>query len=241
MDGRRSSPAQHRLSALSSQLDPQQQQQQPLAAEPAANSALITAAAFVGGAALAFSYDKYGYPRAPASAVPVPGSPEALASDFEEVEAQAAGQDEVGLAVEELDTPALLIDLDALEHNIRTFAATMEGRGCVWRPHCKAVRSPELAHMLIDAGAVGVTCAKLSQAAALADGGITDILVANEIVHPSKVAALIELAAKCESLCVAVDDELALRAISDAAVAAGTSNLDVLVDVNVGMNRCGIQ
>ena len=62
--------------------------------------------------------------------------------------------------------------------------------------------------MLIDAGAVGVTCAKLSQAAALADGGITDILVANEIVHPSKVAALIELAAKCESLCVAVDDEL---------------------------------
>ena len=82
MDGRRSSPAQCRLSALSSQLDPQQQQQQPLAAEPAANSALITAAAFVGGAALAFSYDKYGYPRAPASAARCASARAALPRGF---------------------------------------------------------------------------------------------------------------------------------------------------------------
>ena len=142
--------------------------------------------------------------------------------------------------VESLDTPALLIDMEALEHNIRTYAATMADRNCIWRPHCKAIRSPELAHMLVDAGAIGVTCAKISQAAALADGGITDILIANEIVAPAKVAALIDLAAKVDSLCVAVDDEGALRAIAAAAVAAGMHNLDVLVDVNVGMNRCGI-
>ena len=148
--------------------------------------------------------------------------------------------DEVGLPVEALDTPALLIDMDALEHNIRTYAATIEGRSCIWRPHCKAVRSPELAHMLVDAGAIGVTCAKISQASALADGGITDILIANEIVSPAKVAALIDLAGKVVSLCVAVDDEVALRAIASAATAAGTRNLDVLVDVNVGMDRCGI-
>lgn len=147
---------------------------------------------------------------------------------------------EVGLPVEDLDTPALLIDLDALEHNIRTYVATMEGRGCLWRPHCKAIRSPELAQMLIAAGADGVTCAKISQAAALADGGITDILIANEIVGPAKVNALIELAAKVDKLCIAVDDAAALHAVANAAVAAGTQNLDVLVDVNVGMNRCGI-
>ncbi len=213
-------------------------------ADASGSTALIAVAAALGGAAIAYSYDRYGYPRAPSSAVPVPGSSNHVASGQLEVEDKhdtaSHSEAQVGLPVEALDTPALLIDMDALEHNIRTYVSTMEGRGCIWRPHCKAVRSPELARMLVDAGAVGVTCAKISQASALADGGITDILIANEIVAPAKVAALIDLARKVDSLCVAVDDEVGLRAIADAAMAAGIENLDVLVDVNVGMNRCGI-
>eukprot|EP01043_Picozoa_sp_COSAG02_P021578 COSAG02_NODE_1099_length_14585_cov_19.264669_12_plen_467_part_00 len=219
----------------------------PAAVEPAGASgstALIAVSAALGGAAIAYSYDRYGYPRAPSSAVPVPGSSKHVASGQPEVEDKhdtvLHSEAQVGLPVEAVDTPALLIDMDALEHNIRNYASTMKGRGCIWRPHCKAVRSPELAHMLVDAGAVGVTCAKISQASALADGGIADILIANEIVGPAKVAALMDLAGKVDSLCVAVDDEAGLRAIADAAMAAGIENLDVLVDVNVGMNRCGI-
>ena len=91
----------------------------------------------------------------------------------------------------------------------------------------------------MEGGAVGVTCAKLSQAAALINGGIRDVLLANEIVGPSKVAALVGLSTKCDHLTVACDNEDNLRAISAEAVAQD-AQMSVYVDLNVGMNRCGI-
>ena len=204
-----SSASSRRLRGVAEALAPQP------SVEPASAKELgIAAVSLAAGAAIAYSFEKFGYPRAPMTATPVPGI---AAEEEEEAEAEEADEpavtspSPVGGPVEALDTPALLIDLDALEHNIATFAQTLRAPNVVWRPHCKAVRSPELALMLVAAGAVGVTCAKLSQAAALVDGGIKDVLIANEVVSSAKVSALIALAEKCTALCVAVDDEAALR------------------------------
>ena len=97
----------------------------------------------------------------------------------------------------------------------------------------------ELAQMLVDGGAVGVTCAKITQAAALVAAGIKDVLIANEIVGPIKVANLVELSKSCDRLTVAVDNADNLRAISAEAVTQD-AQMSVLVDLNIGMNRCGI-
>ncbi|MDA1002671.1 MAG: alanine racemase [Chloroflexi bacterium] len=150
----------------------------------------------------------------------------------------AAAATEIGLPVEALDTPALYVDLDALEHNIATMAGVCRDLGVAWRPHVKASKAPELAKRLIAGGAVGITCAKVSEAEVMADGGITDILIANEIVGETKIGRLIALAARVR-ICVAVDDETNLRAISGAATTAGVT-VDVLVDINIGANRCGV-
>lgn len=80
--------------------------------------------------------------------------------------------------------------------------------GAVWRPHMKAIRIPAIAKKMVDAGAVGVTCAKISQAAVLVDSGIRDVLIANEVVGDLKIRALLALAAKADAVCVAVDDEV---------------------------------
>ncbi len=97
----------------------------------------------------------------------------------------------VGRPIEEADTPALWVDLDALEHNIATMARRAADSGVEWRPHVKASKSPDLARMLIEGGATGITCAKVSVAAVMAAGGLDDILFANEIVGPRKIARLV--------------------------------------------------
>lgn len=146
--------------------------------------------------------------------------------------------DPAGLPVEALDTPALLVDLDAFEHNARRMADACAQAGLAWRPHVKACKTPELARILLDAGAVGVTCAKVSEAQAMADGGIDDILIANEVVGEHKVTRLIALA-RSANLCVAVDDQANLTMIAEQAVAGGVV-IDVLVDVDVNLHRCGV-
>ena len=145
---------------------------------------------------------------------------------------------DLGKSLAELDTPALLVDLGALDRNIATMAAAARAAGADWRPHIKASKAPELAKRLIAGGAVGVTSAKVSEAEQMVDGGVDDILIANEIVGPIKIARLAKLATRAR-LCVAVDDATNLREIAAAMSAAGTS-IDVLVDVNVNMNRCGV-
>lgn len=153
-------------------------------------------------------------------------------------EPESAGADAVGLPVEQLDTPALLVDLDALDHNAGLMASRCREAGIAWRPHVKACKTPQIAQRLLDAGAVGVTCAKVSEAEAMAAGGIGDILIANEIVGEFKTARAARLA-RDATLAVAADSEVNLRQLSAAAEAAG-STIEVLIDIDVGLHRCGV-
>ena len=139
----------------------------------------------------------------------------------------------------EIDTPALLLDKPKLERNIKRMAEFVEAGPAKLRPHAKTHKCVEIAKLQLDAGAVGITCAKVGEAEALADGGIPDILIANEIVGPLKIARLVELARRCK-VTVAVDDAGNARQLSEAAVVAGVT-LGCYVEVNVGMDRCGVE
>ncbi len=145
---------------------------------------------------------------------------------------------EVGLKVDELDTPALCIDLDAFEANVAEMASFCKTHQIQWRPHSKAHKSPEIARREVAAGAIGVTCAKLAEAEIMAAGGVRDILIANQIAGPAKVRRLIELREHADPM-VAVDHEMQLRPISKAAAQAGVQ-IRVLIEVNVGLNRAGV-
>ena len=144
--------------------------------------------------------------------------------------------DLIGKPVTEADTPALLLDADALQANINHMAAFFKGRPCKLRPHFKSHKCTAIAKLQMEAGAVGITCAKLGEAEVLADAGITDILVANQIVG-RKISRLIELAKRARPI-VAVDSA---KNIADLSVAAAAgAQLRVLVEVDIGMNRCGV-
>src|ERR1700704_2868962 len=130
-----------------------------------------------------------------------------------------------------LDTPALLVDLDVMEANIARIVATCRAQGVAWRPHSKAHKTPEIAKMQIAAGAIGITCAKLGEAEVMADAGIRDILIANQIVGAPKIARLVELARRSDVI-VAVDSAANLSALDQAATAAGV-RLRVVIEVDI--------
>lgn len=136
------------------------------------------------------------------------------------------------------DTPSLLVDLDALQENIRTMATFFAAKKARLRPHFKSHKCTRIARMQMEAGAVGMTCAKLGEAEVLADAGIRDILIANEIVGPLKINRLIALCARANPM-VAVDSADNIRMLSAIASAAGVT-IRVLVEVDVGMGRCGV-
>ena len=94
---------------------------------------------------------------------------------------------------QQLDTPALCVDVEMLEQNIRSISHTLQQKQVNWRPHSKCHKSPTVGKLLLDAGAIGLTCAKLGEAEVMAAGGVRDILIANLIVGPQKVARLVEL------------------------------------------------
>jgi D-serine deaminase-like pyridoxal phosphate-dependent protein len=144
----------------------------------------------------------------------------------------------IGLPVGELDTPALLIDLDRLQHNIELMASHFKARGVAWRPHAKAFKCPAIAHLLRRAGAIGVTVAKVSEAEVMAAGGIDDILIAHLMVGPSKVARLAALQRQAE-VRVTVDHPQQVDPLGQAASAA-SATIGVLVDVDIGMKRTGV-
>jgi D-serine deaminase-like pyridoxal phosphate-dependent protein len=147
---------------------------------------------------------------------------------------------EVGLHWRELDTPALLVNLDAVERNIRRMAEFCRAAGVNLRPHAKIYKAtPVFAWMQLRAGAVGITVSKLSEAEVLASAGIKDILIANQVVGERKIRRLVNLAAHSD-LIVAVDSYENAQAISQAAAAIGT-RVGVLVEVNIGNNRCGVE
>jgi D-serine deaminase-like pyridoxal phosphate-dependent protein len=145
----------------------------------------------------------------------------------------------IGCGKNDLDTPALCVDLDVLEANIRSFVATCRQHGVNWRPHTKCHKSSAIAQKLLDAGASGVTCAKLGEAEVLAAGGLRDILIANMIVGPQKLARLVALRRQADPI-VCVDHVDQAMAFNQAMLESGQV-LRVLVEVNIGMNRTGIE
>jgi len=145
---------------------------------------------------------------------------------------------EVGLRKEALDTPALWVDLDRLERNIASLAGHFQKAGIYWRPHTKGVKTPAIAHKLLDAGAIGITCAKLGEAEVMAAAGIKDILVANQVVGAQKITRLVNLRPHAD-VKVLVDNEENIAEMGAAAKAKGVT-IGVLVEVNVGMERAGV-
>ncbi len=139
----------------------------------------------------------------------------------------------------EVDTPALLLDLDAFEHNLMRLTESLRGTSVRVRPHAKSHKCPEIALRQVARGAVGVCCQKVSEAEALVQGGVGDVLVANEVVGPKKLSRLAELARQAH-IGVCVDDAGNVADVAQAVRDAGVT-LDVLVEVNVGANRCGIE
>jgi D-serine deaminase-like pyridoxal phosphate-dependent protein len=144
----------------------------------------------------------------------------------------------IGSAKADLDTPALCLDIEAVEHNIRRMADYFRNSPVRLRPHCKTHKSPMLARMQLDAGAIGITCAKLGEAETMAQAGIKDILIANEVIGPGKIARLVNLAAYTDVI-VAVDNAENVTDLSAAAMAKGV-RLRVVVELDIGHGRCGV-
>ena len=145
---------------------------------------------------------------------------------------------DVGMRLDEVDTPALIIDLDVFEANLSRMANASQAAGVRLRPHAKTHKCAIIALRQIALGAVGVCCQKVSEAEALVQGGVRDVLVTNEIVGKRKIAHLAALAREA-TLGVCVDDADNIAALDSAAAAAGAT-LDVLVEVDVGAHRCGV-
>lgn len=137
----------------------------------------------------------------------------------------------------ELPTPALCLELEALEANIAAVAALCRRQRVAWRPHAKCHKSPPLARRLIAAGASGLTCAKLSEAAVFAAAGIRDLLIANLIAGPDKVARLVELRRQADPI-ICLDHWDQAWPISQAMRAAGL-RVRALIEVDLGLARAG--
>jgi D-serine deaminase-like pyridoxal phosphate-dependent protein len=143
----------------------------------------------------------------------------------------------VGRSRTDADTPALLVDLAVMEANIARIVAECRAHGVAWRPHVKAHKTPEIARMQLAAGAIGVTCAKVSEAEVMADAGVRSILIANQVVGPAKIARLVALNRRADPV-ACVDHPAHIEALGAAAAGAGKP-LDVAIEVNVGMDRAG--
>lgn len=145
----------------------------------------------------------------------------------------------IGKDVSAVATPALVVDARALEANLAKMSEFFESAHCKLRPHFKSHKCVTLARRQIEAGnAVGITCAKLSEAEALVAGGVKDVLIANQVVGPDKVKRLAELNTQALVRC-AVDDASNVDELSSAAREAGVT-IGVLVEVDIGMGRCGV-
>ncbi len=148
------------------------------------------------------------------------------------------------MRLEEIDTPALVLDIEIAERNIARMSEYFRGKKAHLRPHVKVHKSPFLAHKQLAAGAHGITCAKVSEAEVMANSGIVDILIANEIVGVDKLKRLAHLAKRCR-IEVLVDNLEVAKEMSRIASEAG-SKVGVLVELNLGANldgildRCGV-
>jgi D-serine deaminase-like pyridoxal phosphate-dependent protein len=146
---------------------------------------------------------------------------------------------DIGRRREELITPALVLDIDAAQRNIDRMASELRNMGSATiRPHYKTHKSPELARRQLQAGASGLSMATVWEAAVLAGAGMDNLFVVNTVSHPAKIRLLAGLA-RDHQILVAVDEAPNAAAHSAAAVRAG-STLGILIEVDTGMDRCGV-
>jgi 3-hydroxy-D-aspartate aldolase len=144
-----------------------------------------------------------------------------------------------GMAEEEIDTPALLLDLDAFEHNLETMAALLAPTGAKLRAHAKTHKSATIARLQAErAGAVGQCAQKVGEAESLVWGGVGDVVVTNEVVGREKLRRLFGLT-RLARVSVCVDDGQQIAALEEAAEAIG-GRIETLVEIDVGMDRCGV-
>ena len=145
----------------------------------------------------------------------------------------------VGMSLAEVETPALIIDLDAFEDNVATLRQRIELAGVRLRAHSKTHKSVDIARYQIEhGGACGICCQKLSEAEVMVAGGIDDILISNQVTDPVKVERLAKLARRARLL-VCVDDATNIDDLSSAALRQGAS-IECLVEIDCGGGRCGV-
>lgn len=164
--------------------------------------------------------------------------------------AMDAPQDLIGRPVNAIDTPALVVDLDAMDRNLATMARFAQRHKVRLRPHAKMHKSAELAKLQMAAGAVGVCVQKTSEAEAMVAGGVYNVFISNEVISPFKlarVAALTRAVLPHEGkIAICVDSIEGIRrlatSMNEARVASGVATaIDVFIEINVGQKRCGVE
>ena len=145
----------------------------------------------------------------------------------------------IGESVMSIDTPALLVDLDLLQRNIAAMAGFAHSNGIRLRPHSKTHKCIAIAQMQIAAGAIGICCQKVSEAEAFVLGGITDILLSNEVISPPKLRRLMALTDRAR-IGICIDSALGLDRLAEAARDVDRP-VDVYVELDVGAGRCGVK
>jgi D-serine deaminase-like pyridoxal phosphate-dependent protein len=144
-----------------------------------------------------------------------------------------------GTPVEEIDTPAIIVDLDIAEANIAAMAKFAKDNNISMRPHMKTAKSPYWALKQIEAGAIGVCAAKVGEAEILAEGGVREILIPNQVVGATKIRRLMGVASR-SNVTVAVDSHENVAELSAAAQAFNTE-IGVILEIETGMNRAGVE
>ena len=144
-----------------------------------------------------------------------------------------------GINISEIDTPSIIVDLDIVENNIKKMQNFANDNDVSMRPHSKTNKSPYWAKKQIDQGAIGICCAKLGEAEEMAKGGIAEILIPNQIVGKSKIQRLVNVN-KISKVMVAVENEDNVNELSKA-FEENSLTLGVIIEVNVGMDRCGLE
>ena len=143
-----------------------------------------------------------------------------------------------GTPLEELDTPCIVIDLDVAESNIAKLQAAANEMGVDVRPHSKTNKSPYWVRKQLEAGAIGVCCAKVGEAEVMVEAGVPEVMIPNQVIGKRKIARLVALA-RSARIIVAAESSGNVDDLSEASTVAG-AELGVIVEINVGMDRCGV-
>lgn len=145
-----------------------------------------------------------------------------------------------GKKIADLDTPALLIDLDKLEYNLKYMQGIADQAGVKLRPHFKTHKSVDIAKMQLELGACGITVAKLSEAEVLLDQGISDIFIASQVVSPEKLRKLCMLS-KVNTIRLAIDSLNHVERLATVCADMKEIPIGLMVEIDTGLNRCGVK